>query len=128
MHHQPSTAEFEIYVRRALQLLPQELAEQTKDVVIRVLEFADNEVLDEMGIDDAYELLGLYQGVSLNHRSVFDTGHEPDFVFLYRQPILAYAAAEGLTLEAVVRNVVIHEIGHHFGFSDDDMHDLEESD
>jgi predicted Zn-dependent protease with MMP-like domain len=124
----PDDSLFESYVRNALSILPDNLAKETENVVVRVFDFADRATLRDMGIRNPYELLGLYHGVSLNHKSVFDSVHEPDMVYIYRQPILAYARETGERLEDVVRNVVIHEIGHHFGFSDDDMHFLEEED
>jgi predicted Zn-dependent protease with MMP-like domain len=119
--------EIERHVRDTLKELPEEFARELENVVVRVLEFADRGTLDDMGIEDPYNLLGLYHGVSLNHKSVFDSGREPDFVFIYREPVVAYAAYTGQSLEEVVRHVVIHELGHHFGFSDDDMHAMEES-
>jgi len=127
MPRQPSDEEIENYVRETLSELPEQFARELENVVVRVMEFADDQTLDDMGIDDPYDLLGLYHGVSLNHKSVFDSGREPDFVFIYRQPLMDYAAHTGQPLKDVVRHVVIHEIGHHFGFSDDDMHWLEES-
>lgn len=126
MHFPVSDADFERYVRDTLAVLPEDIAAQIRDVVVRVADFAEDAILNDMEIDDAYDLLGLYQGVSIDQKSVFDSGYEPDMVFIYRQPILAYAADTGEPLQRVVRHVVIHEIGHHFGFSDDDMHYLEE--
>lgn len=119
-------AEFERYVRRTLAAFPEPIARQLENVVVRVMEYPDPETMTEMGITDAFDLLGLYHGVSLNNKSMFEPGGEPDLVFLYRQPILSYARATGRSLETVVRHVVIHEIGHHFGFSDEDMDTLEE--
>jgi len=127
MLRQPSEEEIEHYVRDTLSQLPPEFVRELGNVVVRVMEFADRETLDSMGIDDPYDLLGLYHGVSLDQKSMFDTPREPDYVFIYRQPVMDYAAYTGQSLEAVVHHVVIHELGHHFGFSDDDMHWLEES-
>lgn len=121
----PPDAEFERYVRETLAGLPAPIAAAAADVLVRVMDFADRETLHMMEIDNPYDLLGLYHGVSLDHKSVFDVAVQPDMVFIYRQPILAYAEDTGQRLEDVVRHVVIHEIGHHFGFSDDDMHYLE---
>ena len=106
--------------------IPEELRRHCDGVVFRVADWADAETLAEMGIDDAYDLLGLYHGVSLAHQSVHDSGRMPDMVWLYREPILAYAADTGEALADVVRNVLVHEIGHHFGLSDDDMHAIED--
>ncbi len=117
---------FERYVRKTLSSLPPEIANATADVIVRVYDYADDELLAEMDIDDPFDLLGLYQGISLDQKSSFDSLHEPDMVFIYREPILQYAKDTGQTVEAVVHHVVIHEIGHHFGFSDDDMEALEQ--
>jgi len=118
-------ATFEEYVRRSLESLPPAIAASTENVVVRIADYADRETLRDMGIDHPLDLLGLYHGVSLDQKSVFDSGHTPDMVFLYLQPILHFARQTGQTLEAVVHHVVIHEIGHHFGFSDDDMDMIE---
>lgn len=126
MPDRTADSQFERYVRRTLAALPEPIARQVDGVVVCVMEYPDPETMTEMGVTDAFDLLGLYHGVSINNKSVFDPGYEPDLVFLYRQPILAYARATGQTLEAVVRHVTIHEIGHHFGFSDEDMDALEE--
>tara|TARA_B100000683_G_scaffold54742_1_gene52413 strand:- start:14 stop:409 length:396 start_codon:yes stop_codon:yes gene_type:complete len=106
--------------------IPEELRRHTEGIVFRVADWADADTLEEMGIDDAYDLLGLYHGVSLDHQSVYDSGRMPDMIWLYREPILAYAADTGEALADVVRNVLVHEIGHHFGLSDDDMHAIED--
>jgi predicted Zn-dependent protease with MMP-like domain len=108
--------------------LPPEIAQAADGVVVRVVDYADRDVLRDMGIDDPLDLLGLYQGISLDQKSSFDIAREPDMVFLYRRPILNYSHETGDSLEAVVRHVVIHEIGHHFGFSDEDMEFLESLD
>lgn len=121
----PDDAEFELYVRRTLASLPEEIAVAAAEVVVHILDYADRETLHNMGIADPLDLLGLYHGVSLDQKSSFDFAQQPDMVFLYRHPILNYAAETGDSLETVVRHVVIHEIGHHFGFSDDDMEWLE---
>jgi predicted Zn-dependent protease with MMP-like domain len=99
----------------------------TGEVIFRVDDFATDEVLDDLGIEDAFELTGLYQGVDLARRSVFDTGPQPSMVFLYRRPILDEWAERGdVSLGELVAHVLVHEIGHHFGLSDDDIHRLED--
>ena len=95
------------------------------DVVIRVEDFATDDILDELGIEDPFDLTGLYQGVSLDKKSVSDQPVEPDMVFLYRRAILDYWADGEETLGDIVSHVLIHEIGHHFGFSDEDMESIE---
>lgn len=121
----PSLADFEAMAAAAWEKLAPQFRELAADVIIRVEDFANDEVLDEMGIEDPFELTGLYQGVSLNNKSVSDIPREPDMVFLYRRPILDEWASGEEELGHLIAHVLIHEIGHHFGFSDDDMQDLE---
>jgi predicted Zn-dependent protease with MMP-like domain len=118
---------FLAHVARAKAGLPAGFRKYLTDVVIQTPDFADAETLDVMGIDTPWGLLGLYSGIPVGERSHQISGGRPDMIFLYREPIHAYAAQEGETLEAVIRHVLIHEIGHHFGLSDDDMHALEEA-
>jgi predicted Zn-dependent protease with MMP-like domain len=123
----PSLAEIEALARAALVRLPEPFAATAHEVVLQVDEVADDEVLADMGIEDPYELTGLYVGRPLTERSVDESGRFPDQVFLYRSPILLeWMESEGETLEHLVAHVLIHEIGHHFGLSDEDMHALEE--
>jgi predicted Zn-dependent protease with MMP-like domain len=96
-------------------------------VVIKIEEFPDEETEEEMDLDSPFDLLGLYRGVALPHRSLFDVRTTPDMIFLYRRPLLDFWCETGQDLRAVVRHVLIHEIGHHFGFSDDDMERIERS-
>lgn len=110
---------------KALSEIPPELAQHCEGLVIRAAEYAEDEVLDDLGIDHPLDLLGLYQGVGLPWKSVNDPGGDQDMVWLYRQPILDYCRETGEDLEHVVQHVLIHEIGHHFGFSDDDMDHIE---
>jgi predicted Zn-dependent protease with MMP-like domain len=124
----PSLAEIEALARAALDRLPEPFAATAREVVLQVDEFAGEEVLAEMGIEDPYELTGLYVGRPLTERSVDESGRFPDQVFLYRAPILLeWSESEAESLEHLVAHVLIHEIGHHFGLSDDDMHALEEA-
>ena len=111
--------------RAALALIPEPLRAMTRGVVIHVEEFPDEDVCAEMELDSPFDLLGLYQGVALPFKSVADAPQDPDMVFLYRRPILDYWCETGEDLTHVIRHVLIHEIGHHFGFSDDDMDALE---
>jgi predicted Zn-dependent protease with MMP-like domain len=97
-----------------------------RNVIIRVAEFPDPETEDEMDLESPFDLLGLYRGVSLDQKSVIDTPSDMDMIFLYRRPILDYWCETGEDLSHVVRHVLIHEIGHHFGLSDDDMERIEE--
>jgi len=122
----PSLDDLAALAEAAFAALPSGFRSLTGDVVFRVDDFAASEVLDELGIEDAFELTGLYQGVDLSHRSVFDPSPEPSRVFLYRRPILDEWAERGdVTLAELVAHVLVHEIGHHFGLSDDDIHAIE---
>lgn len=109
----------------AVSSIPEPLRAHLEDIVFRVQEFPDPETMASMGIDDPFDLLGLYHGVSLAERSSFDTAHMPDMIFLYRRPILEYWLQTGESLEHLVRHVLIHEVGHHFGLSDEDMEAIE---
>ena len=121
----PSLADIETLAERALGTIPAELKRHLGNLVLRVEEFPDEEVEEEMGLESPFDILGLYRGVSLPHKSVSGTRVDADMVFLYRRPILDYWCETGEDLYRIVRNVLIHEIGHHFGFSDDDMERLE---
>jgi predicted Zn-dependent protease with MMP-like domain len=124
----PSLADIEQMARSALATIPASLRRHATDVVIRVEEFPDEEVEDEMELETPFDLLGLYRGVALPHRSVIMPNQQTDMVFLYRRPLLDYWCETGEDLADIVRHVLIHEIGHHFGFSDDDMERLEDED
>jgi predicted Zn-dependent protease with MMP-like domain len=108
--------------------IPAKLRRHVDDVVIRVDEWPDRNTLDEMGCETRWDLLGLYRGVPIGNQSPASPRASVDMIFLYRQPIIAYARATQAPLDAVIRNVLIHEIGHHFGFSDADMHRIESED
>ena len=95
------------------------------DLVIRIEDFPTEDILDSMKIDSPFGLLGLYSGVDLARKSVMDPGGMPDMVFLYRRPILQYWTEREDSIDAIVAHVLVHEIGHHFGLSDDDMHRIE---
>ena len=121
----PSLDDIEALARVALQTIPAVLRQRTGDVIIRVDDFVDEETEIALGLESPYDLLGLYQGVSLDRKSVSDPSPEADMIFLYRRPILDYWCDSGEDLAHIVRHVLIHEIGHHFGLSDDDMDRLE---
>ena len=110
----------------ALETLPDVFRPHIRGVVIAVEEFADDETLASLGIEHPYDLTGLYEGRPLTERSIDQSGGMPDRVTLYRIPILVEWIEEGERLDWLVRHVLIHEIGHHFGFSDEDMHALED--
>jgi predicted Zn-dependent protease with MMP-like domain len=122
----PSLDDLAALAEAAFQGLPPAFRKLAGDVVFRVDDFPSAEVLDALGIEDAFDLTGLYQGVDLTHRSVFDPQPSPSMVFLYRRPILDEWADHGeITLEELVAHVLVHEIGHHFGLSDADIHAIE---
>ncbi len=121
----PGLAELELLAEAALKIIPEELRRHVRDVVIRVEDFPDEETEREMELDSPFDLMGLYRGVGLTRKSVSDVRHEPDMIFLYRRPLLDYWCETGEDLAHVVRHVLIHEIGHHFGFSDEDMEAIE---
>jgi predicted Zn-dependent protease with MMP-like domain len=122
----PSADEIEAIARRTLDALPGPFAQSLGDVVLLIEDFADDETLDAMGIEDPFDLTGIYEGVPLTERSVEQSGTLPERVRLFRRPILDEWAAGNDTLEHLVAHVLIHEVGHHFGLSDADMHALEE--
>ena len=124
----PSAADIHVIAKRALAGIPQGLRRHVQDVVILIEEFPDPEIEAEMGLDSPFDLLGLYQGVSLDRKSVSDAPDDVDRIFLYRRPLLDYWCETGEALDAIIRNTLIHEVGHHFGFSDDDMERLESDD
>ncbi len=121
----PTLGDIEAFAERALATIPDPLKRHLGTVVIRVEEFPDEETEVEMGLESPFDILGLYRGVALPRKSVADVRPDADMVFLYRRPILDYWCETGEDLYRVVRHVLIHEIGHHFGFSDDDMERLE---
>ena len=119
--------EMEELGREAIAGLPDAFREQLGDVVFAVEDFADEETLRELGMENPFELTGVYEGHALTERSIEMSGTLPTRIRLFRRPILDEWAERGdETLEHLVRHVVIHEIGHHFGLSDDDMHALED--
>ena len=123
----PGLADFEQLAAAAWDRLPGEFRKMCGDLIIRVEDFALDEILDELDIETPFDLMGLYQGVSLDKKSVADVPRDPDMVFLYRRAILDYWADGDDTLSEIVTHVLVHEIGHHFGFSDADMEEIEES-
>ncbi len=124
-HLPPSLADIEELARRALATIPRRLKVHLGPVVIRVEEFPDEETEEAMGLESPFDILGLYRGVALPHKSVSDPRPDLDMIFLYRRALLDYWCETGQPLFDIVRHVLIHEIGHHFGLSDDDMEAIE---
>ena len=110
---------------RALAQIPERLRKHVAGVGIAVEDMADDATLEEMEIESGWDLSGLYRGTPLTERSVDDFARQPDLIFLYRQPILLEWIEEGEDLYRLVRNVLVHEIAHHFGFSDAEIEALE---
>jgi predicted Zn-dependent protease with MMP-like domain len=121
----PSLAEMEVMAHDIFERLPARFRELCEGVVIRVDDFPTDEVLDEMEAETEFDLFGLFQGTGLPQQSHGDVARLPNMVWLYRRPILDYWAEHEESLGDIVRHVLIHEIGHHFGLSDDDMADIE---
>ena len=123
----PTLAEMEALAAEAYARLPEHFRNLCNDLVIRVDDFPTEEVLDSMHCETEFELLGLFQGVGLPFQSSEQTGQLPNMVWLYRRPILDYWAEHEDSLGAIVTHVLVHEIGHHFGLSDEDMAAIEAS-
>ena len=123
----PTAERIEALTRDALARLPEPFRQHLDGVVIRIEEWPDDAVLDELGIEDPIELTGLYTGHPIGEKSSFDTNGMPDIIQLFRIPILYEWAETGVSLEALVTHILVHEVGHHFGLSDADMHGLEDS-
>ena len=121
----PSAVDIEALAHAALETIPAKLRAHLGGVAIRVEEFPDEETQEEMKLDSPFDLLGLYHGVSLREKSVLDVAEQLDMIFLYRRPLLDHWCEGDETLGHLVRHVLIHEIGHHFGFSDEDMEKIE---
>jgi predicted Zn-dependent protease with MMP-like domain len=124
----PTAEEIEVLARAALARLPAQFREHLGNVVLMVEEFADDDLLDEMGIEDPFDLTGVYEGTPLHEKSIEHSGRLPDRIRLFRAPILDEWIARGdETVEHLVAHVLVHEVGHHFGLSDEAMHALEEA-
>lgn len=122
----PSIDDIALLAEEALGTIPGELLANAENIVVKVEDFPSDEIMEEMELESPFDILGLYQGVDLPSRSIADIGRLPDIVTLYRRPMLDYWCDSGEPLADIVRHVLIHEIGHHFGFSDEEMERLEE--
>jgi predicted Zn-dependent protease with MMP-like domain len=123
----PDADTIERLARDALARIPEPFQSYLADVVLIVEDFADDETLDALGIEDPFDLSGLYHGRPVGDKSSMDSGALPDRIHLYRRAILDEWASTGVKLSDLVTHIVVHEVGHHFGLSDEDMHALEDA-
>ena len=123
----PTAEDLDRLARETLARLPASYRAVLGSVALRVTDFADDAVLEELGIEDPFDLTGLYTGRPLGEKSSLDSGTLPDMIHLFRRPLLEEWIETGVTLEALIAHVVIHEVGHHLGLSDDAMHGLEDA-
>lgn len=124
----PSLGDFERIAEVAFAALPDTFRRLCDGVVIKVEDFPDDETLQEMNCETPFDLLGLFRGVGLPQAGIsLQTGQFPNMIWLYRRPILDYWAEHEETLGDVITHVLVHEIGHHFGLSDDDMEKIEQA-
>lgn len=124
--HQPGVEEFERLAREAVLRLPEVFRQYLHDVVFRVEEFASDDDLAAVGLSDPWDLSGLYHGQPWGERSIWQTGDLPPVITLFRQPLLEEWRASAVRLDELVEHVIIHEVGHHFGLSDEEMAALED--
>jgi predicted Zn-dependent protease with MMP-like domain len=122
----PDAAEIERLADAAIARLPETFRRHLTNVVLRVEEFADEDVLKELGIDNPFELSGLYSGRPVGEQSAWTSGELPPMIHLYRRALLDEWVETGVSLEELITHVIVHEVGHHFGFSDEEMHAIEE--
>ncbi|QEE45702.1 metallopeptidase family protein [Rhizobium sp. WL3] len=125
--HAPTISTFESLAIEAYGHLPQEFRDLSKDLIIEISDFPTDEVFEDMALETPFDLLGLFEGQGLSERFSMETGLMPNRITLYRRPIIDYWAENEETLGDIITHVLIHEIGHHFGLSDDDMERIEES-
>jgi predicted Zn-dependent protease with MMP-like domain len=125
----PSLEDFELIAREVFERLPAHFREHCAGVAIRIEDFPDDEVCEDMELESPYDLLGLYEGVNMLDKISGVIDGVPDVIFLYREPILDYweEGDREESIRHIIAHVLIHEIGHHFGFSDEDMERIEES-
>ena len=123
----PDAAEIERLADEAMARLPEPFRAYLGDVVVRVEEFPDEEVLEQFGLEDPFDLTGLYTGRPVGEQSSTLSGELPPIIHLYRRPLLDEWAETGVSLEALITHVIVHEVGHHFGLSDEDMHAIEDA-
>lgn len=121
----PDAATFDRLAREAIERLPAQFREHLDGVIVRIEEFADAETLQAVGLDDPWELTGLYHGRPLDEQSIWTSGELPPVISLYRRPLVEEWEETGVALEDLVTHVIVHEVGHHFGLSDEAMEAIE---
>lgn len=122
----PSLQDLIGLAERALESIPERFTQHARRIAIVVEEMADDKTLDDLGIESGFDLTGLYRGTPMHLASESGAPHEPDMILLYREPILLEWIETGEDLYRLVRNVLVHELAHHFGFTDDDIAVLEQ--
>ena len=123
--HAPTIAAFESLAIEAYGHLPEEFRALTGNLIIEITDFPTDEIFEDMALETPFDLLGLFEGRGISERFSVETGETPNHITLYRRPILDYWAENEETLGDIITHVLIHEIGHHFGLSDDDMERIE---
>ncbi len=123
----PDLAEIERLAEAAMAGLPEVFRVHLAGVVLKIEDFASEDVLREMGIEDPFDLTGLYTGRPVGEQSSFVSGELPPMIHLYRRPLLDEWAETGVSLEDLITHVIVHEVGHHFGLSDAEMHAIEDA-
>jgi predicted Zn-dependent protease with MMP-like domain len=123
----PDAAEIERLAEAAIARMPEHFRRHLEGVVLRVDDFAEEDVLAELGIEDPFELTGLYSGRPMGEQSSMLSGELMPVIHLFRRPLLDEWVETGVALEDLVTHIIVHEVGHHFGFSDDDMHAIEDA-
>jgi len=113
--------------QQAIAAMPPLFREHLRDIPVHIEEFATEAVLESLGIEDPWDLTGLYEGRPLTEESIWSSGELPPAIRLYRRPLLDEWVDTGVALDALITHVIVHEVGHHFGFSDDDMHAIEDA-
>lgn len=121
----PTIADIQALAEQAILSIPASFRDHARNIVVQVVDFPDQETEREMGLESPFDLLGLYVGVALTDQSVTQPNTDPDIVYLYRRPLLDYWCETGEDLAALVTHVLIHEVGHHFGYSDEEMDALQ---
>jgi len=121
----PDLADIEALAREAMALIPGELRRWASNVTVQVADFPEDETIEDLGLETPFDILGLYRGVNLLQKGAGESQEDVDSVHLFRRAILDYWCESGEDLRDIVRHVLIHEIGHHFGFSDEDMERIE---